>query len=232
MTASESYVERLSYGAFGKARRSWVLDDTVEYGAMTAHMTYQLAHITVDDLHSLMSAFRPFGIQGNAIAEKYDEYNRQASIISAGAIYDPGKWFVMGEGGLTELHSVLGARSGWYTTGGYRVGQFIPYLTYGRLKGDSNTSDPGLPVAELPPFLAAPATGLNAALNGVLGSVPVQRTVAVGLRWDLHQNVDLKTQYDHTVHGAGSSGTLIDLQPDFRPGGTVSLISIAMDFVL
>jgi hypothetical protein len=219
-------------GSTDKATRSWVIADTVEYGAMTAHLTYQQADITVSDLHSLLSAFRQFGIQGNAIAEKYDEYNRQGRIISAGAIYDPEKWFVMAEWGIVELHSVLGVRSGWYATGGYRVARFTPYLTYGRLKGDSSTSDPGLNVSELPVFLAGSAEGLNAALNGILGSVPVQRTIALGVRWDLHQNLDLKLQYDHTVHAPGSPGTLINLQPDFTPGGTVNLVSVAFDFVL
>jgi hypothetical protein len=45
------------------------------------------------------------------------------------------------------------------------------------------------------------------------------------------KNVDLKLQYDHTDLGAGSPGTLLNIQPGFRPGGTVNLVSIAVDFL-
>jgi hypothetical protein len=111
------------------------------------------------------------------------------------------------------------------------VAKLTPYLTYGAVKAESNTSSPGLNVAALPPSLAAPATGLNAALNAILGSIAVQNTISVGTRWDFMRNMDLKLQYDHTRLGAGSPGTLINLQPDFRPGGTVNILSIAIDFV-
>ena len=74
--------------------------------------------------------------------------------------------------------------------------------------------------------------GLNTELNSILGSIAVQKTISVGARWDFLKNVDLKLQYDRTRLGAGSPGTLINLQPDFRPGVGVNLFSIAIDFVL
>ena len=126
---------------------------------------------------------------------------------------------------------MFGKNTAWYASGGYRFGKFTPFLTYGSVKQDSNTSDPGLNLAALPPFLVGPATGLNAGLNAILGSAAVQTTISVGSRWDLMRNVDLKLQYDHTRHGAGSPGTLSNLQPGFRPGGTVDLVSVALDFV-
>ena len=73
--------------------------------------------------------------------------------------------------------------------------------------------------------------GLNAALNAILGSIPVQSTTSAGVRWDFIKNVDLKLQYDHTRLGEGSPGLLINLQPGFRPGGTVDLFSAAIDFI-
>ena len=73
--------------------------------------------------------------------------------------------------------------------------------------------------------------GLNAALNAILGSIPAQNTTSAGLRWDFMRNVDLKLQYDRTRLGEGSPGVLINLQRGFQPGGTVNLVSIAVDFV-
>jgi hypothetical protein len=111
------------------------------------------------------------------------------------------------------------------------LAKFTPYLTYGALKANSNTSDPGLNVSALPPALAGAGMGLNAGLNSILGSIAAQSTTSAGLRWDFVKNVDLKLQYDHTRLGAGSAGTLINLQPDFQRGGTLNLFSIAIDFV-
>ena len=73
--------------------------------------------------------------------------------------------------------------------------------------------------------------GLNAALNAILGSIPVQSTTSAGVRWDFMKNVDLKLQVDHTRLGEGSPGLLINLQPGFERGGTVDLFSAAIDFI-
>jgi hypothetical protein len=88
-----------------------------------------------------------------------------------------------------------------------------------------------LTISALPPYLAGPAASLNAALNTALGSKPVQRTISVGARWDFMKNVDFKVQVDHMRLGAGSPGTLGNLQPNFQTGGTVNLISATIDFV-
>jgi len=221
----------LPAGGTGNSRRQWIVSDTVEYGSLTVHAAYQEAHLTLSNLHALFGHFRQFGAQGNALADTYDPYNRRLTFFGMGAMYDPGAWFVMGEWGTTDFHSVLGKSTAWYASTGYRLGKVTPYLTYGELHADSNRSDPGLTVSTLPPFLAGPARGLNGALNSILGSISDQRTMSIGARWDFVKNVDLKLQYDHTRHGAGSPGTLINLQPDFQPGGTVDLFSVAIDFV-
>jgi hypothetical protein len=186
---------------------------------------------TLDGLDAFVGAFGQFGPQGVALEAKYDPYRKPLEFIGIGAMYNPRDWFVTGEWGTQQLHSVLGESTAWYVSSGYRVAGFTPYLTYGALKANSNTSDPGLNASVLPPYLAGPAMGLNAALNAILGSIAVQHTTSAGVRWDFLKNVDLKLQCDHTRHGAGSPGTLINLQPGFEPGGTVNLFSAAIDFL-
>jgi hypothetical protein len=83
----------------------------------------------------------------------------------------------------------------------------------------------------LAPAEAGFAAGLNGGLNSVLEMIADQKTVAAGTRWDFAKNFDLKLQVDHTRLGAGSSGTLINIQPGFVPGGTVNLFSATIDFV-
>jgi hypothetical protein len=219
-------------GGGNEARRLLVVADTVEYGPATVHAAYQQGYLTVGALGPLFDAFRQFGPQGVALADRYGVSGNLFRFFDVGALVDPGHWFVMGEWGTVDLRSVLGKSTAWYGSAGYRVAKLTPYLMYSELTSDSNRSDPGLTVATLPVSLAPAASGLNAALNSILGSIPVQRTASVGVRWDLVKNVDLKLQYDRSRLGAGSPGVLINLQPGFQPGGTVNLFTVVIDFVL
>jgi hypothetical protein len=137
----------------------------------------------------------------------------------------------MGEWGATEAHSVLGKRSAWYASGGYRFGKITPYVTYAQASVACCIADPGLTLSSLPAFLAGPAAGLNAGLNVILESIPVEKTLSVGTRWDFAKNAALKLQFDHIRLGAGSAGTLTGLHPGFQLGGTVNVSSVTLDFV-
>jgi len=231
MTAFGNEKSGTPAGLPNEARRLLVIADTVEYGAATLHIAYQQTYVSVDALDGLFEAFRQFGPQGVALADLYNVHDRLVRFMGIGAMYQPGQWFLLGELGSTDFHSVLGKSTAWYVTGGYRLAKFTPYVTYSAVKADSNRSDPGLSLTALPPSLVGPATGLNAALNSILGSIPVQNTTSLGLRWDFVRHLDLKLQYDYTRLGAGSPGTLANLQPGFVPGSTVNLFSATIDFV-
>ncbi len=95
-----------------------------------------------------------------------------------------------------------------------------------------NLSDPGVTTAGLPPPVAGPAMGLNAALNSLLRGKRDQSTVSVGGRFDFPKNTALTLQLDRIRMGAGSTGGLIQVQPDFPTNGaTVHLVSVAIDVV-
>jgi hypothetical protein len=214
--------QSLSGGGTAKAEQVLGVIYSVEYHAATVHLAYQRATLTVDSAKPLFDAFRQFGPEGIALADKYDVDKTPMSIIAAGVTYDPGKWFVTAELAHTESSSFLGNGTGWYASSGYRFGKFTPYLTYGQATAD-NLSDPGL---------AAPAAaGLNAALNSLLSKKVVQNTLSIGGRWDFMSNAALKLQYDHTRIGTGSSGVLINLQPEYQSGGSFNLISATIDLV-
>ncbi|CAM3840729.1 porin [Polaromonas hydrogenivorans] len=211
-------------------RNMWSISNTAELGALTAHIAYQKFYATAPSFNVLFDAFRQFGPQGVAIADQYDVNKKPVSIIGVGANYDPGNWFVIGEWSHINTKTPFGKGTGWYVSSGYRFGKFTPFVTYAQAKAD-NLSDPGLTVSALPPFLAGPATGLNAALNSVLSRKAVQNTISVGGRWDFMKNTDLKLQFDHTRIGTGSSGMLINIQPGFQTGGKVNVFSATLDFV-
>lgn len=214
-----------------KARGGLTLADTLEFGSATLFAQYTRTRLTFEAVNPLFNAFRQFGPAGRAIARRYDVDDTAFESVSIGAHYDPGDWFVMGEYARSYSRSFLGDDRGWYVTGGYRFGAVTPYVTLARVQTYSNTSDPGLPLAGLPPLLAGQAAGLNTELNGLLGRAPRQRSLSLGVRWDFMRNAALKVQYDHIDLDAGSPGVLINVQPGFRPGGSVSLFSVVLDFV-
>ncbi len=218
-------------GSEVNARDVVVLSDTLERGAATLFACYGRFRLTMEGLKPFFDAFRQFGAQGDAIADRYDADGKRFEIMSFGLRYDPGDWFVMGEWTRANTRTFYGDMEGGYITGGYRFGELTPYLTLARARACSDTSDPGLSAAGLPPAQAAQAAGLNAALNQLLGSATQQKSIAVGVRWDFIRNAALKAQYQYLDLDDGSPGVLTNTQPGFEPGGSVNLFSAAIDFV-
>lgn len=218
-------------GTRTESRDMWILSDTVEVDDLTLRIVYQQASLSIDSVQAAMAPFWQFGPQGIALARRYDPAGKKVTFAGVGGIYDPGAWFAMAEWGQVNFRSVLGRRSSWYASGGYRTARFTPYLTYAVTGAESERTSPGLTLTGLPPQLVAPAAALNGALNGILGSLPVQRTVSLGTRWDFMANVALKLQFDHVNLGAGSAGTLQNLQPGLRRGGNLNLFAATIDYV-
>ena len=217
----------------GKAltRNFWGVTNTTEFGVLTTRITFMKADLTLEQFNSLFDTFREFGAEGIAIADRYDSDDTPVEFFGVGASYDPGDWFVMSEWGRLDSRSGLGRTSAWYISGGYRIEAFTPYVTYARSKTETEVSSPGLTTSALPPELAGAAAQLNGALNSVLGSNEGQQTLSLGVRWDFTKNMDAKLQYDHTRFKGNSVGPLINPQPDFEPGGSFNVISLAVDFV-
>lgn len=207
------------------------LTHSVEYGAATVRISAFTAVLNADIVRPLFEGFRQFGAPGIAIAEKYDIIDKRIDLAAIGLNYDPGKWFLMAEGGTSNGHSFLGKSRGMYASAGYRAGEFTPYLVYSRTDTRSNTSDPGLSTAGLPPPYAAAAGALNAGLDQLLKARASQTTMAAGVRWDVRANIALKLQYERVLPRAGTRGTLSKLQPGFRSGVPVHVTSAVLDFV-
>jgi hypothetical protein len=213
------------------ASSAWGIFDNTEYGAALLHLGYVHATIT---LHSpadaLFDDFRQFGPQGIAIAQAYEVVDKFVTLLSIGASYDSGQWLGMGEWVRSRSDSLIGVSSAWYVSGGYRVGHFTPYVTYAQVTSRI-TAAAGLNSADLPASVAPLAAALNSGLDAAIASRPAQYTSSVGVRWDFMKDFDLKLQFDRINLGAGSDGTLINIQPGFQPGSTLYLFSAALDFV-
>ena len=207
------------------------ISNTLEYGALSVRASFLTLDLTFNADRQLFDGFRQFGAQGIALLDKYDVDHKRMNVIGIGASYDPGNWFVMGELGRMRINSFLGDKTSLYASAGYRFGNVTPYVTYAQARANSNRSDPGLRLAGLPPSATGTAMMLNAGLNQLLGTIAVQQSVSAGARWDVAPSIALKLQYDRVLPQAGSSGTLINVQPGFRSGVIVHVVSAVLDFV-
>ena len=214
-----------------EARHIVAVVATLERGFATLRANYGRADLTIASFGQLFDAFRQFGPQGAGIADRFGVDHRKVDFVGLGATYDPGRWFATGEWARFDTHSVLGAKTAWYVSGGHRFGGWTPYLTYARMKADSETTDPGLSLQGLPPQAAGTAAFLNQTLNGLLGLIPSQHTLSAGVRWDFMRNAALKVQVDDVRVDSSSRGTFGNFQPGFAPGSTARIVSAVVDFV-
>jgi hypothetical protein len=197
-----------------KARPAWGINDTVEFGSLSMRASYNSVSLDLDSpqIQTLVS-FLPANL-----AEKYSTQNTELTMLAFGATYDPGNWFVTGEFINLKGDNYTSDGRGWYITGGYRIGKFTPYVTHSSVKPDFQT-EPGAG-----PIIA----GVNAIKRAVS---PSQTSNSVGLRWDFRKNMSLKGQFDRIETGDSSTGHFANVQPGFRPGDKVNLLSVALDFV-
>ncbi|MYM24891.1 hypothetical protein GTP46_19865 [Duganella sp. FT135W] len=221
----------LAPGAHAQARGLAGLSNTTTAGALTMRASLLTADLSVDIARSLFDGFREFGAQGEALVERYELSSKRACVASLGFNYDPGQWFAMGEIGRMNSRSYLGDKTAAYFGAGYRFGDLTPYAVYSVSRANMETSVAGLDVRRLAAAQAVTAAQLNAGLNQLLAAIPRQNSVTLGLRWDLYPNYALKFQYDRVTPLHGSTGTLINVQPGFRSGQPITVLSAALDFV-
>ena len=212
-----------------EAKNTLAIANTFEYGAATLRFAYSQSQLTSKEINELFDVYRLFGSQGSAIADRYNMDYKRLRIFTVGGSYDPGAWFVMSEWSKTKIESFFGNSIAWYVSGGYRLGSVTPYLTYAQTRSAGDGSKQQLDAGSAPPFLA----GLANNLNGVLAAMtrPVdQKTITMGARWDFASNAAFKVQYDHINLDDNSSGVLTNVQPDFKLGDSVNLLSLVVDF--
>lgn len=115
-----------------------------------------------------------------------------------------GEYFQREIKGLANL--AFPNQKGFYTTAGYRIGQFLPNVTYAKLDKNEQTGDMGIPIA--------------------------QTSVTLGLRYELGAGAALKLEAqqikpDVDATGAGTRGLLIGVPENNK----ATIYGIAIDVV-
>lgn len=127
--------------------------------------------------------------------------NGRASFSSAGFQWDDGNWQLTGEYARRINRRYANSAFGWHLTLAHRLADITPYLTLARQAEIR-------PVARYT-FEQTPITALQEyAFGHFLRSRNLaQRSVTVGVRWDLERNIALKTEFTHTTTSKDSWGS-------------------------
>jgi len=242
-------VLKLAGGFTIKAKSNWGINNTLEMGATALRLSYvstkvdtesSLVQQLIDGLNGFGAAasaipdpsIQAAGAQAYALAQQYGVKALSRQTLAIGVSHDTGHWFATGEYVRFVGSGPFANANAGYVTAGYRIATWTPYAALAAIRTPQPTAG-SISTAGLPPQLAAGAAGLNAGMSGIVGNLPAptQKSVTLGLRWDFMKNAAAKLQYDHIDLGTNSSGELTNRSPSYQPGGKLTLVSAAVDFV-
>ncbi|GAB3264067.1 porin [Chitinimonas naiadis] len=210
----------------GKGKNLYGMNVSYEVGSLLLRAGYLKSKLTLEnnDTRALFAAMRSVPLPGwAAAAGELESVGKDASFTGVGAIWDDGKLLLQSEFTQRRTKGFVEDTDGWYATGGYRFGDFTPYLSYAKVKTKHRS------VAE---SLFAPTpqlVGLRAAaISGQAGAD--QKAASVGLRWNAYKNMDIKGQFDRVKTEVGKDNFFAHQAPGFA-GKSVNVYSLAVDFI-
>jgi predicted porin len=201
---------------------------TAEFdGGITLRLGHIQGKLTIysDDLSSLAAGLQSVPLASvSSVGDQLSAKAKDVSFTGLGLAVDRGNWLFNAEYTMRRTDTYVADTTGWYTTLGYRVGKFTPYLTLSRVKVDDSNVDNTIPLG-----VSDELSGLKAVVDVIVASQQAsQKTVALGLRWDAMRNVALKAQFDRIR--PDSVGFFAHPQAGFG-GGHVNVYSLAVDMV-
>mgnify|MGYP006159863529 FL=1 len=172
--------------------------------------------------------------QAQSLVDTVTQSNTDASFSGIGLTYDQNNIVVAAEYTKRRIDGgYVSDTTGWYTTAGYRFGQWLPYVGYGKVKvNDANATLPSVI-----PQLASAAAAVQATLNT---QKVAQKTASVGVRWDAMPGLAVKAQYDRVSKPSDSYGMFLTANPlaDIIGGSqflnakkSINVVTLSVDFV-
>lgn len=155
--------------------------------------------------------------------------NKSSSFTGLGVNWDSGEWLVSAEYTLRTSQSYIPRSQGMYASVGRRIHQWTPFVFVGRSIVSEQRQNP---LSATAVAASTDIAALNAGTNLVLQSSDrAQRTLGVGVRYDLGKNFALKGQLENlSLHSPSG-------MPELAPGATsqqgksVNVVSMSVDFV-
>ena len=150
----------------------------------------------------------------------------KGTFFGLAAMYDDGQMVLISEYNSLTVDSILGDQDGYYVMGGYRFGQWMPYLTVAH---EETTDDSDRVATSIPGFPGTDAqeAATLATINGALTALNVEQDrTALGVRYDWKPGVAVKVQYD--MVDVGDTAGEFDETP---AEDTANILSITIDTV-
>jgi hypothetical protein len=204
-----------------QARRVWGVNADITVGPLTLRAGRGQTTFTARDPRNtqLLTAVNAAGF--TALANRLNLLNVPLRFTDFGFSLDGPHLTLQGEISKETVGGFLASTDGQYLLAGYRIRKLTPYVMYARQKVTSARTDTTIPrVGALLPL----ALGVDQLINSVGAD---QHTVSAGVRWDVHESVDLKLQVDRV--SPQGNGLFINVQPGFH--GPVTVASMTLDFV-
>ncbi|MBV1776388.1 hypothetical protein KSF73_11765 [Burkholderiaceae bacterium DAT-1] len=206
------------------------INATLEYNSWSFRAGYTQGKITahspqLDQAFGTMHKVPVPAVQDTV--SQLEAVDKKSSFWGLGATYDDGSWVAQSEYTQRKSDSFLSNSKAWYLSGGYRIGDFTPYVVTSKVTSEPNLV--GVPLLSSPsPVLQA----LGKASMAVLSALN-QHTNSVGVRWNAATNLAVKAQYDRisTDTGVGYGSIFTNrVNPNFQ-GSAVSVYSVSVDFL-
>ncbi|MCQ8103489.1 hypothetical protein NP590_05165 [Methylomonas sp. SURF-2] len=193
---------------------------------------YALNNLELSPLHPLLDALNDPALSAvwpdaSGLAAKISAKDKAVHFTSVGLAYDDGLWLAQAEGSYihSELNVYRSVASG-YLSLGRRVGKLTLYTLLGISETLNDRSSVSSPLAPVPALLEL-RNAADLTLN--TGGVD-EKSISLGLRWDVTENIDLKTQWSH--YWLGNNGSALWLRPaSGAAADTVNVWSVGMDFI-
>jgi hypothetical protein len=208
-------------GATIQSRKNWGVNANVTVGPLTLRAGRSQSAFTSRSaaVTQLLTAVNAAGF--TALANRLNPLNVPFRFTDFGFSFDETHLTIQGEISKDTGGGFLASTDGQYILAGYRVQKFTPYAMYARQKVTSARTDTTIP--RFGPLIPL-AVGVDQLINSVGAD---QHTFSAGVRWDVHESVDLKLQVDRV--SPQGNGLFFNVRPNFH--GPVTVASLTLDFV-
>ena len=168
--------------------------------------------------------------EATALASRLPIEPLSARYVSVGLQYQSGPWLTHAELAVSDIRQTGDSDVSAYASVGYRFGAVTVFGMTGAVSPRQQAVQaPTTWAAALAPLLGpadvAAAQGAGAVAAAVGNAVRIdQRSLSVGMRWDVHPQVALKAQVDHIRVGANGAALWWRGTPDARSGNVLSFV--------
>ncbi|WP_374591660.1 hypothetical protein [Aquabacterium sp.] len=186
--------------------------DSTDWFATVVHSKDFVRSATLGQLADHCAA-----LGGNAPCGDYSLDGVHATQYGLGVRRDDGRWMLAGEVARNFPGNRLNEQSlAYYLSGGYHLGNVLPYVTYSALRNLGPASETRFDAY------------LNSAFTARQASQPEQRTWSLGARWDARPGLALKAQFDNVHPDSPSPGTFSSPLP--ANAHSANVFSLTLDW--